>query len=576
MSEQILKLLRVAKEFKYWMLLAALLGFLTVGSNVGLMMTSAYLIAKSALHPSISELQVAIVGVRFFGISRGVFRYFERLISHEVTFNLLEKFRVWFFKILEPLFPSKISEFKSADLLKRVVTDVESLQDFYVRIIAPPLVAVMILVLFFFLFGMFSFLYSFIISFFFIVGGIGIPIIVFLLNKNYGSQILDLQKRLAELSIDQAQGISELLVFGKYKEHQVEFEKINEAYLNAQRKMSLVNSLGNSLVGLLMNFAVISILVFAIPQVTSGILDGVYLSVLTLGTMAVFEAIMPLPELSLNLKKISRSAENLFMFEEFTNEKEIIKLDNCKPITFSINIKSLNFFYNQNEKVLSNINLEIPQNKVTAIVGASGAGKSSLINILLKFWKYQTGEILIGNKNLREISQEQIDKFFSVVPQVNHLFNLSIKENIKFAKPDTSLEEIEKVIEKANIKNFVDSLPNKYDELVGEQGLKLSGGERQRISIARALLKDSPFMIFDEPTSNLDAINEKIILEMIYELKQNKTLILITHRILNLEKADQIYVFDKGQVIEYGNHNSLIKENGFYKKMYNSQQNMIE
>jgi ATP-binding cassette, subfamily C, bacterial CydC len=576
LSEQILKLLRVAKEFKYWMLLAAFFGFLTVGSNIGLMMTSAYLIAKSALNPSISELQVAIVGVRFFGISRGVFRYFERLISHEVTFNLLEKFRVWFFKILEPLFPSKISEFRSADLLKRVVTDVESLQDFYVRIIAPPLVAVMILVLFFFLFGMFSFLYSFIISFFFLVGGIAIPIIVFLLNKNYGSQILDLQKRLTELSIDQAQGISELLVFGKYKEHQAEFEKTNEAYLNIQRKMSLVNSFSNSLVGLLMNFAVISILVFAIPQVTSGILDGVYLSVLTLGTMAVFEAIMPLPELSLNLKKISISSENLFMFEEFTNEKEIMKLDNSVPINFSISIKSLNFSYNHNEKVLSNINLEIPQNKVTAIVGASGAGKSSLINILLKFWEYQTGEILFGNKNFQEISQNEIDKYFSVVPQVNHLFNLSIKENIKFAKPDSSLEEIEKVIEKANIKNFVDSLPNKYDELVGEQGLKLSGGERQRISIARALLKDSPIMIFDEPTSNLDAINEKNILEMIYELKQNKTVILITHRIINLDKADQIYVFDKGQIIEYGTHNSLIKENGFYKKMYNSQQNIIE
>lgn len=576
MIKPLIKLLKIASEFKFWMLFASLMGFLTIGSNIGLMMTSAYIISKAALHPSIAELQVAIVGVRFFGISRGIFRYFERLISHEVTFNLLSKFRIWFFRILEPLSTSKISYFKSGDLLKRVVSDIENFKYFYIRIIAPPIVALMVLILFFLLFGIFSFYYSFIISFFFLFGGLVTPYLVYKMSKKYGSEILEIQKRLTEYSIDQTQGITELLVFGQSKKYQKEFSTLNIQYINLQRKQALVNALSSSFIGLLMNLAVVSVLVIAIPNVTSGLLDGVYLSVLTLGTMAIFEAVIPLPELAQQIDGSSKSAENLFSLEGSDNKNPTGAKAQKEINNFSININSLDFSYNQDEEILKNVSLEIPPNKVTAIVGASGAGKSTLIKVLLKFLDHQNGEIFIGEENIQNISDEKLNTYFSILPQSNHLFNLSVKENIRFANLEATDDEIVTASKKAEIHNFVITLPNKYNELIGEQGLKISGGERQRIAIARTLLKDSPIMIFDEPTSNLDSINESKILDMIFNLQINKTVLLITHRLIHLDKAVKIYVFHDGKIIESGTHSELINLNGYYKKMYNTQQNLLD
>jgi ATP-binding cassette subfamily C protein CydC len=574
--KNIIKLLRIAKEYKLLIIAAAFIGFLTIGSNIGLMMTSAYLIAEAALMPSIAELQVAIVGVRFFGISRGIFRYFERLFSHSVTFNILGQFRIWFFQRLELHYPSKLSNIKSGDLLKRSVTDIENLEDFYVKIIAPPLVSFMILILFFFLFGTFSYIYSIIISVFFLLGAIALPILIYSLSNKYGTKISYLQKRLTELSIDQTQGLTELLIFNQSNKFKQQFNSTSSEYIKVQRKLASLNAINTSAISLIINLAVIAILAYAIPDVTNGILDGVYLSVLILGTMSVFEAVIPLPELSNNLSKISKSAENLFYIENLPTDRNSKEVFNEQIISdFSIIINSLNFSYNKSEPILNNINMEFPKNKVTVIVGASGSGKSTLINILLKLWEPAEGEISIGKNKLQNISKEKLREYFSVVPQINHLFNLSIKENIRFSNPSTEFYAIKEAAQKAAIHNFIMSLPHNYDEFVGEQGLKLSGGERQRLAIARALLKDSPIMIFDEPTSNLDAKTERKVLDMIYNLVSYKTVILITHRIVNLDNADNIYVLNEGKIVESGIHQDLIKLDGYYTKMYNIQKNLI-
>ena len=575
MIKQLIKLLHIAKEYKLWMLLAGFMGFLTIGSSIGLMMTSAYIIAKAALHPSIAELQVGVVGVRLFGISRGVFRYLERYISHEVTFSILAKFRVWFFKSIEPLVPSHISKYKSGSLLNNVVSDVESLEHFYVRVIAPPIVAFMVLILFIILFGMYSFYYSFIVAAFFLLAGIGVPALTFVLSKNLGPKLVKLQTRLTELSIDQTQGMADLLVFGQQDKFLKEFNRVNSEYTSLQRRMALISALHESLIGLLMNFAVVVILIVAIPNVTSGILDGVYLSVITLGTMAVFEAVFPLPTTLQYLEKTSKSAETIFTIAD---EKSVPITDTTKENDldeFNIKINSLNFAYEQNHNIYNNLNIDVPQNKLTAIVGASGAGKSTLINILMRFWDFESGKILIGGKNIKEFSQYEIHEFISIVPQSTYLFNLSIKENIKFANPNATDEDIIKVSKLAYAHDFIETLPNKYDELIGEQGLKLSGGERQRISIARSILKNTPIMIFDEPTSDLDAITEQHIIDTIYELGKTKTVLVITHRLVHLENFDNILVMDKGKIVEQGSHNQLKSLNGLYNKLLTSQNNLI-
>lgn len=571
MRNPFFRLLKIALDYKWWMILASLIGFFTIGSSVGLMMTSAYIIAKAALHPSIAELQVAIVGVRFFGISRGIFRYAERYISHEVTFKLLAKFRVWFFKSVEPLVPSRVSKYKSGDLLTRSVTDVENLEHIFVRVISPPIVALFILILMWFLFGIFSFSFSLIILFFFILGGIGVPLLTHFLSKSIGTKLVKLNTELNEIAIDCTQGISELLIFGQYKKWQNEYNTLNSNYINLQKKMASISGLHESLIGLTMNLAVIAILYVAIPFVNTGIMDGVYLSVLVIGTMAAFEAVLPLPTAVQFLEQSLKSAGRLF---EITDEKPEIQNDNPQNPNvsdYSIRINNLHFGYNLSSPIYKGLTFDIPEKNFVALVGASGAGKSTLINLLLRFWNYNSGKIFLGNNEITGFNQEQISKYFAAVPQDTYLFNLPIEENIKLAEPSASEQRVIEAAKMADLDYFINSLPNKYQEWVGEQGLKMSGGERQRVAIARAILKDAPIMIFDEPTSDLDALTERKILNTIYKLSEDKTVLLITHRLVGLEKADKILVMHNGQIIEEGKHAELIRKKGYYFHMLNYQ-----
>ncbi len=575
MSKQFLRVIKIAGKYKFWMLLASVTGFLTIGSSIGLMMTSAYIIAKAALHPSIAELQVGIVGVRFFGIARGVFRYAERYISHEITFKLLARFRVWFYDSIYPLFPSKLGKYRSADLLTRIVDDVENLEHIYVRVIAPPFVALLVLILMLVLFGSFNLLYATIIIIFFLLAGVGVPLFSYFASKNIGTKLVLLQSRMNELIVDQIQGLPELLVFGQVESFNNEFDKTQKEFYSLQRKNAKISGATEALIGLLMSFAVITILYSAIPNVTNGLLDGVYLSVLVLGTMASFEALLPLPVAVQFLEQSNKSASRIFELTDtakpsFPNTKE-----QPEPNDYSIKLKSVSFKYSGSNVVYDKLNLFIPQNKLTAIVGASGAGKSTLVNLITRFWDYDDGEIYIGNKNLRDFSPEGIAKIVSVVPQRTHLFNLSIKENIRFANPAATDEQIYNAAELANIHEFVLTLPNKYDELVGEQGLKLSGGERRRIALARAFVRNSPNIILDEPTADLDQFNEEKIMNNLHKLSQTHTVLIITHRLRNLDKAGIIYVMDKGQIVESGTHEKLTEQKGYYFTMLNLEKDLV-
>lgn len=567
MLSAILNLIKISKTQIAWMLLASFIGFLTIGSSVGLLMTSAYIISKAALMPSIAELQVAIVGVRFFGISRGIFRYLDRYISHQITFEILAGIRLWVFKVIAPLFPSKTPQFNSSKMLVEIVSDIEDLEEFFIKIIAPPLVAFFVLILFTVLFSYFSLYYAVALATIYLTSGIILPFATFYLGKDISDNISNLRRNLTELSVDQIQGMNELLAFGRVNLFTEQYENINREYIAAQRKKILIDGLNESLLGFLMYFAVIIILVLAIPDVANNTLEGVYLSVLVLGTMAVFEALQPLPN-SLNiLFKTSKTAENLSRYEK-THEDEKEDAGNYPtPQNHSIKIESVKFSYDGTKNIYNNLNLHIASNSSNIILGESGAGKSTITNLLLKNWDYFNGNIKIGNVNLKEIPKDKIPDIISIVPQQTHLFNLSIKENLRFAKLTASDDEIISAASKANMHEFIKSLPNEYDEIIGEFGTKLSGGEKQRLSIARSILRNTPIIIFDEPTSNLDHQNAEIIMKMIYDLAKSKTIIVITHHLNFLNDADKIFIMDKGNIIEAGGYSELIKIKSRLKEM---------
>lgn len=575
MIKTFIKIISLGTEYKYWMMLGALLGFFTVGSGIGLMMTSSYLIAKAALETPIYQLQVAIVGVRFFGISRGIFRYLERYISHNVTFKLLAKFRVWFFKSLIPLVPSKTIDLSSGDLLSRSIEDIESIEHIFVRVISPPLIFVATSVLMFGLLSIFSLTYSLIFIFMFFTSAMGIPLLTFLLSNKTGKEIFSLKSKLKEFSIDSIQGISELIFYNQKNKWINDFDELNNRLLKAEKRMNNIQSLHESLTDLMMNLTVIVMLLTAIPDVTNGILEGVFLSVISIGIMASFEAVAQIPQAFQYLGKSTEAGKRLFEITETSNQPLDQNTVTEFPSDYNLRLDNISFSYSSKNNALSNISFSINPREKVAIVGASGAGKSTLVNILTKLWDYNSGDIFLGSLNYKNISDDRIRNIISVVPQKVHLFTGTIKENLLVAKPDATDDELMLALSKVNLETLVNSLPEKLNTNIGELGKKLSGGESKRLTIARALLKDSQIIIFDEINSHVDNLTEKKILETVLKIPKDKSILFITHRIVQMEMFDKVIVFSNGKIVESGLHQELLEQNGYYKKLIDFQNQKI-
>jgi ATP-binding cassette subfamily C protein CydC len=314
-----------------------------------------------------------------------------------------------------------------------------------------------------------------------------------------------------------------------------------------------------------------------IPQVTAGNIKGVMLGTFTLMTLASFEAVIPLP-LAAQMWNASRQAAKR-LFEVVDAEpavKENIRYSNADIGSSNIEFSNIVFSYpNQTTPALQNMSFRVAQGKSVAIVGPSGAGKSTIANLLLRFWDYESGEITLGGNSLKALDPDEIRKRIALVSQNSYFFNTSIRENLRLARRRVSQEEIESAAQSAQIDKFVMNLPQGYDTLIGEQGLRLSGGERQRLGIARALLKDAPVLLFDEPTANLDPLTEKQILETLFETIKGKTGILITHRLIGLDNVDEILVINEGKIVERGRHSELLAKTGLYRRLWDLQNQIL-
>ncbi|GAC1616497.1 MAG: thiol reductant ABC exporter subunit CydC [Ktedonobacteraceae bacterium] len=577
MNSTFKRLLMLALPVKNWMLLAALLGSLTVASGIGLLATSAYLISAAALHPSVAVLQIAIVGVRFFGIARGAFRYLERLVSHRATFRLLANMRVWFYGALEPLMPARLlaqkdgrlQELRSGDLLQRAVADIDILQNFYIRVIAPPLVAVIIGLVMWVLLGAFGGLFALIYVAFFLTSSVGVPLLAHLLGRKIGQQMVETRADLNVQIVDSIQGMADLVAFGQEELQAQRIQALNKKLNRLQMAMANVSGLQGSLTNLLMNLTAWTLLLFAIPVVYAGQLDGVFLALLVLSALASFEIVLPLPGAFQQVGGSVEAARRLFEIVDAPSMVENPLAPSPEPRDLAIEVRHLSFRYSDEEPyVLRDVNFTVPQGHCLALVGPSGSGKSTLAHLLLRFLDYKEGEVLFGGHPLRAYQSDDLYKYVSVAEQDTHLFNTTIRENLMLARPDATEEEMQAAARQAQLHDFVQTLPAGYDTQVGEQGLRLSGGERQRIAIARAFLKDAPILILDEPTVNLDAITERAVLRAINTLRRGRTTLLVTHRLAEMEMADEILVLQTGRVVESGTHGQLLQKEGLYWRMW--------
>ena len=571
-----LRLLGFLGPYRFRVALAMLLGVATVAGNVGLLSTAAYVISAAALVSYISLLTIPIYLVRFFSVSRSFSRYFERLVSHDLTFRLLGNLRSWFYVRLTPLAPALLEGYRSGDLLSRLVEDVEELENLYLRAVSPVLVAAVVWGLAFAVLYPFDPALAITVLVFLAAAGVGAPLLVWALSRGLGRRQLELRSELYSRIVDGTQGVQDLLAFGREEEQRREIEALNHKLGRTERRMASIAGLQDSLGDLLTNLAMLTALVLAIPLVASGEVRGVYLAFLALVALGVFEAATPLGGAFQTIGRTTAAGERLFEVSDSEPTIRNPKSPLPVPEDFTLRFDNVSFRYGEGDPFsLEDVSFALEPGRKVAVVGPSGSGKSTLANLILRFRDPQGGEIRLGGRSLSEYAQEDVRRLVSVVPQSTHVFNDTLRNNLLLADQEANDEALELALERARISSFIERLPDGLDTYVGEHGSRLSGGERRRLAVARALLKDAPLLVLDEPTANLDTVTELEVLASVWEAARDRAALLVTHRLVGMEEMHEILVMDAGRIVERGAHEQLLAAGGLYCRMLETQRELL-
>ena len=571
-----LRLLGFLGPYRFRVALAMLLGVATVAGNVGLLSMAAYVISAAALVSYISLLMIPIYLVRFFSVSRSFSRYFERLVSHDLTFQLLGNLRSWFYVRLTPLAPALLEGYRSGDLLSRLVEDVEELENLYLRAVSPVLVAAVVWGLAFAVLYPFDPALAITVLVFLAAAGVGAPLLVWALSRGLGRRQLELRSELYSRIVEGTQGVQDLLAFGREEEQGRQIEVLNRKLARIERRQALISGLHDSSGDLLTNLAMLVALVLAIPLVTGGEVRGIYLAFLALLALSVFEAATPLGGAFQTIGRTTAAGERLFEVSDSEPTIRNPKSPLPVPEDFTLRFDNVSFRYGEGDPFsLEDVSFALEPGRKVAVVGPSGSGKSTLANLILRFRDPQGGEIRLGGRSLSEYAQEDVRRLVSVVPQSTHVFNDTLRNNLLLADREANDEALELALERARISSFIERLPDGLDTYVGEHGSRLSGGERRRLAVARALLKDAPLLVLDEPTANLDTVTELEVLASVWEATRDRAALLVTHRLVGMEEMHEILVMDAGRIVERGAHEQLLAAGGLYCRMLETQRELL-
>ena len=596
-----IQLLTYLKQHKGKVLLALLLATGTILAGMGLMTSSGYLISRAAERPMIVDLFMVTAAVRFFGISRAVVRYFERVVSHDLTFRILLRIRTAFYERLNAFSQKWMMSKRPGELLTGMIADIETLQNVYLRILCPVIVAIVIGALTAFLLLFIDPVLAIAVPAIFVMNGLLVPFLALRLARGTGKTDRRARAGMKVFLMEKIQGMHDCLWLDNKKAVMRDFGEFQQDIDGVQHRNAATSGIVEGLNTLFANLGTFVALVLAIPLVLNGQLQSVMLAALVLGVLSSFEALQPLPNAFVQYDNFRESANSLRSLTEpessngdepcksqHTNvaakTDETIQGTNTagefKPSERSkglvnghprISFHQVSFSYDQGKHVLQDIDFDLPPESRTAIVGPTGSGKSTIINLLTGFWPPAGGKILVENHALWQVELPAYRSLLGVVSQDTFIFNRTVRENLHLADPGASDEKLGRVLSRVGLGFFA----NKLDLELGSQGMKLSGGERQLLALARALLKDSRIWVFDELSANMDVATERKILDVLWNTLGGRTLLMITHRLVDMEKMDQILVMEGGGIVERGSHESLINAKGRYAKMYAQQMEML-
>lgn len=541
-----MRLIGLVKPLAVYMIIAIIMGLIGNLCATFITIFGGYAILSATGGNSPLPLVALFICVVAFAVVRGGLRYAEQACNHFIAFKLLALIRDKVFKALRTLCPAKLEGRDKGDLISVITSDIELLEVFYAHTFSPAAIWILFTVIMSVFIGSYNLVSGLIALAAYIIVGIIVPVVISKLSGDSGIKFRTKSGELSSFVLESLRGLSETIQYGVGKNRLEKMNKMTDDLSGEEAEMKRMTGRNMAVTNSIILIFDLAMLFCGVALYNNGVLgfDGVLIT-----TIALFSSFGP----SVALANLGSTLQNTFaagnrVLDILDEKPSVAEITGCDDAVFGdVSVDNVSFSYG-GETILQNVSLTVPQNKVIGIVGKSGSGKSTLLKLLMRFWNVNNGDISIRGRSINSINTSQLRDMESYVTQETHLFHDSIKSNLKIAKLDATDEEIITACKKASVHDFIMTLPQGYDTPVGELGDMLSGGERQRIGVARAFLHDAPLMLLDEPTSNLDSLNEAVILRSLGEQSRGKTVVLVSHRQSTMRIADTVYSVEHGRM----------------------------
>ncbi|MFF3323242.1 thiol reductant ABC exporter subunit CydD [Streptomyces sp. NPDC002889] len=563
-----------AGELRGRLVLALALGSVALGSAVGLMAVSGWLISRASEQPPVLYLMVAVTATRAFGIGRAVFRYAERLVSHDAVLRMLAEMRVSVYRRLERIAPAGLRRARRGDLLSRLVADVDALQDYWLRWLLPAGTAAVV--------GAASVTFTAwllpeagaVLAAGLLAAGVGVPMAGAAFARRAEGRLATARGTLAGRIADLLGGTAELTIGGALKRWLAGAREADRELTRIAARGAAATALGAGLSALVCGLTVVCAAFVGVQAVRDGRLDGVSLAVVVLTPLAAFEAVTGLPLAVQYRQRVRRSAARVYEVLDAPVPVQEPRQPAAPPGTaFPLELRGICARHpDQRRDALEDFDLTLTAGQRIAVVGASGSGKTTLAQLLLRFLDLRTGTYTIGGVTAAAMDEDAVRTFVGLCAQDAHLFDSSLRENLRLARTAATEEELRQALRDARLLEWVDALPHGLDTLVGEHGARLSGGQRQRLALARALLARFPVLMLDEPAEHLDlatadALTADLLAATESRAAEGVATVLITHRLRGLEAVDEIVVLEEGRCVQRGRYEELADVDGPLRRM---------
>ncbi len=557
------QLFRLIAPWKGRLVLTFILGIGRVAAFIGVSLLSALAVVAVKNGEPYAPL---LISLAVLAVSAGVLHWLESWCAHDMAYRLLADMRIVLYRKLDSLAPAFLLRKRSGDIINLATHDVELVEYFFAHTVAPAFVAIVVPATVLILLANFHWSLALALLPFLIIVGLT-PVLLRSRIDRLASRAREILGTMSAHTVETLQGLGEVLSSQASARRRGEFvdliDKHHQVRLPFFRELTLQTIATETATGL----GALAVISCAVPLIAEGVMNPDYLPLLTLAAMAAF---LPVAEIADAGRQLADTLGATRRLTQVHSEPVLINdgpgaIEVPAQQTLDVEFEAVEFTYpGRQDPALNSVNLKVPAGKTTALVGASGAGKSSLAHMLIRFWDPDSGRILLAGSDLREHTLTQLRERVSLVAQDTYLFNESLRANLLIARPDASDDQLHRAIEQAELAGFVAALPDGLETRVGERGYALSGGQRQRVSIARAFLRDAPVLILDEATSHLDSVSEQAVHRALDKLMAKRTTLIIAHRLSTVREADLIVVMDNGRIVEQGNHADLLALNGMY------------